>query len=244
MCETLKVQALDCCNCCRGSMGPSIAMLHKDTCSQNPRRSWSDCRSKMIPQVIWIWGACDSVPPRSVLLQGHASFVPKESQHNLPCRWLRPDVLDFGDEEWRHPLRVLSVSGFTFSLIKKRITERYSSFVHVSSGAVIFKPALWWRSVCLPALFDTYRILVTALVTCMPTYRTIARYLEFLSQFYSFLWLTYVHGWCLIWGAWLQNTIPHPLYNPCQNLHLHKKCVPALNLLRIMPRRLMVEWML
>jgi hypothetical protein len=32
----------------------------------------------------------------------------------------------------------------------------------------------------------TYRILSIALVTCLPTYRTMARYFEFLSQFYRF----------------------------------------------------------
>jgi hypothetical protein len=32
----------------------------------------------------------------------------------------------------------------------------------------------------------TYRILFVALVTCLPTYRTMARYFEFLSQFYGF----------------------------------------------------------
>jgi hypothetical protein len=32
----------------------------------------------------------------------------------------------------------------------------------------------------------TYRILFIALVTCLPTYRTLVRYFEFLSQFYGF----------------------------------------------------------
>jgi hypothetical protein len=57
--------------------------------------------------------------------------------------------------------------------------------VHVTSGAAIFKLALWWRSVCLHYT-TTYRILFIALVTCLPTYRTMARYFEFLSQFYCF----------------------------------------------------------
>jgi hypothetical protein len=57
--------------------------------------------------------------------------------------------------------------------------------VHVTSGAAIFKLALWWRSVCLHYT-ATCRILFTALVTCLPTYRTMARYFEFLSQFYGF----------------------------------------------------------
>jgi hypothetical protein len=73
----------------------------------------------------------------------------------------------------------------SLSLIKKRITERCSYFVHVRSGAAIFKPALWWRSACLHYT-ATYRILFIALVTCLPTYRTMARYFEFLSQFYGF----------------------------------------------------------
>jgi hypothetical protein len=57
--------------------------------------------------------------------------------------------------------------------------------VHVTSGAAIFKLALWWRSVCLHYT-STYRILFIALVTCLPTYRTMARYFEFVSQFYGF----------------------------------------------------------
>jgi hypothetical protein len=57
--------------------------------------------------------------------------------------------------------------------------------VHVTSGAAIFKLALWWRSVCLHYT-ATYRIVFIALVTCLPTYRTMARYFEFLSQFYGF----------------------------------------------------------
>jgi hypothetical protein len=40
------------------------------------------------------------------------------------------------------------VSGFTPSLIKKWITDHCSSFVHVRSGAAIFKLALWWHFVC------------------------------------------------------------------------------------------------
>jgi hypothetical protein len=39
---------------------------------------------------------------------------------------------------------------------------------------------------CLSALYATYRILFITLVTCLPTYRTMARYFEFLSQFYGF----------------------------------------------------------
>jgi hypothetical protein len=120
------VQVLDCCNCCTGSMGPSIVMLQKDTC------------------------CCDK----------HASPY------------------------WTFIRRWTSI-GFTPSLIKKQITERCSSFVHVTSGAAIFKLALWWRSVCLHYT-TTYRILFIALVTCLPTYRTMARYFEFLSQFYGF----------------------------------------------------------
>jgi hypothetical protein len=57
--------------------------------------------------------------------------------------------------------------------------------VHVTSGAAIFKLALWWLSVCLHYT-ATYRIFFIALVTCLPTYRTMARYFEFLSQFYGF----------------------------------------------------------
>jgi hypothetical protein len=53
------------------------------------------------------------------VLQEYASFVPKESQHNLPCRWMRTELF-------------------------------------------------------------------IALVTCLPTYRAMARYFEFLSQFYVF----------------------------------------------------------
>jgi hypothetical protein len=39
---------------------------------------------------------------------------------------------------------------------------------------------------CDGVLYATYRILFIALVTCLPTYRTIAGYFEFLSQLYGF----------------------------------------------------------
>jgi hypothetical protein len=129
---------------------------------------------------IWIWGTGDSVPPRCVV------FIPKDSQHNLPCKWLCPELLGF----WWWGMtpflaRSLCFRFTSLSLIKKPIIERCSSFVHVRCGAAIFKPALWWRSACLHYT-ATYRILFITLVTCLPSYRTMARYFEFLSQFYDF----------------------------------------------------------
>lgn len=46
-------------------------------------------RSKIIPEKIYIRGTSDSVPPWHALLQNNSSFIPNESKHNLPCRWLR-----------------------------------------------------------------------------------------------------------------------------------------------------------
>jgi uncharacterized membrane protein YbhN (UPF0104 family) len=39
---------------------------------------------------------------------------------------------------------------------------------------------------CLSALYATYRILLIALVTCLPTYRAMAQYFKFVSQFCGF----------------------------------------------------------
>jgi hypothetical protein len=45
------------------------------------------------------------------LLQNYAFLVPEESNHNLPCRWLCSKFFGFGDEEWRHSMLALFVSG-------------------------------------------------------------------------------------------------------------------------------------
>jgi hypothetical protein len=52
-----------------------LVMLQKDTSSQKSTSLWSDCRSKMILQEIWIWGTGDSVPPRRVVLQERVSII-------------------------------------------------------------------------------------------------------------------------------------------------------------------------
>jgi hypothetical protein len=53
---------------------------------------------------------------------------------------------------------------------------------------------------CSSALYATYRILFIALVTCLPTYRTMARYFEFLSKCYGFhlTHLRMMPGLCVI----------------------------------------------
>jgi len=44
---------------------------------------------------IWVWCTGDSGPSRRVMLQNNAFFVPKESQHNLPCWWFCSKLLWF-----------------------------------------------------------------------------------------------------------------------------------------------------
>jgi hypothetical protein len=95
MWKSIKVKVSDGCNCCTGRMRSSIVMLQNDNCSQTSTSLWSDCRPKMISQRIGIWRTGDGVSPRRVMFQDNASFIPKESQHNLSCRWLRPELLGF-----------------------------------------------------------------------------------------------------------------------------------------------------
>jgi hypothetical protein len=42
----------------------------------------------MIPKKICTHGTGDSAPPGHVVLQNDISFIPKDSQHTLPCRWV------------------------------------------------------------------------------------------------------------------------------------------------------------
>jgi hypothetical protein len=135
--------------------------------------SYTDTRRFSITRATTLcaWSGCgtsaiDITPFLNVLLLSYICCCDKHasSYWTFICRWA-----------W---------ISFTPSLIKKRITEHFFSFVHVHSGAVIFKPALWWH--CLFALYGSYRILLIALVICLPTYRSMARYFKFLSQFFGF----------------------------------------------------------
>jgi len=74
--------------------------------------------------------------------------------------------------------------GFTPSL-RKRMTERCSSLVHVASGAAIFT-LLLRRRVAFLHRTATCRPLFKPWVSLLPSYRTSERCFEFLSHFYSF----------------------------------------------------------
>jgi hypothetical protein len=61
---------------------------------------------------------------------------------------------------------------------------------HLQTGAVM--------AFCLSVLYATYRIIIIALVTCLPTYRTMAQYFTFLSEF-SFDSPTYYISQVIVW---------------------------------------------
>jgi hypothetical protein len=143
-----------------------------------------------------------SVPPGHVVLQDYPSFIPKESQHNLSrCAWpgrgesvteLVP-FMNFlvhsytfctdrhASPYWTFIHRWISM-GFTPSLLKKRMTERCFSLVHVASGAATF--TLLLRCI-VPFLHltTTCRPLFKPSVSLLSTYKTIELCLEFLSHF-------------------------------------------------------------
>jgi hypothetical protein len=81
---------------------------------------------------------------------------------------------------------LFSVSSLSPSPIKNRITERSTCTCsacteqssHFQTGTVM--------EFCLSALYATCRIRLISLVTCLPSYRTMVQYFEFLYQFYSF----------------------------------------------------------
>jgi len=72
--------------------------------------------------------------------------------------------------------------GFTPSLLKKRMTERCSSLVHVASGAAIFTLLLRCRVTFLH-LANACRPLFKPWVSLLSTYKTIELCFEFLSHF-------------------------------------------------------------
>ena len=82
---------------------------------------------------------------------------------------------------WTFIRRWISM-GFNPSLLKKRMTERCSSLVHVASGAAIFT-LLLRRNVAFLHRTATCRPLFRPWVSLLPTYRTIERCFEFLSHF-------------------------------------------------------------
>jgi hypothetical protein len=92
------------------------------------------------------------------MLQDYPSFIPKESQHNLSrCAWPGRGVsvtelvpfMNFlvhsytccsdrhASPYWTFIRRWISM-GYSSALLKKRMTERCSSLLHVASGAAIF----------------------------------------------------------------------------------------------------------
>ena len=75
--------------------------------------------------------------------------------------------------------------GFTPSLLKKRMTERCSSMVHVASGASIFI-LLLRRRVAFLHRTATCQSLFKPSVSLLSTYKTIELCFEFLLHFYGF----------------------------------------------------------
>ena len=145
-----------------------------------------------------------SVPPGHVVLQDYPSFIPKESQHNLSCRWMCAwlgrgesvtELVPFmnflvhsytccsehASPYWTFTRRWISM-GFTPSLLKKRMKEHCSSLMHVASGAVIFT-LLLRRRVAFLHLTTTCRPLFKPWVSLLSTYKTIELCFEFLSHF-------------------------------------------------------------
>ena len=82
---------------------------------------------------------------------------------------------------WTFIRRWISM-GFTSSLLKKRMTERCSSLVHVASGAAIFT-LLLRRRVVFVHRTATCRPLFKPSVSQLSTYKTIVLCFEFLSPF-------------------------------------------------------------
>ena len=82
---------------------------------------------------------------------------------------------------WTIIRRWISI-GFTTSVLKKRMTERCSSLVHVASRAAIFT-LLLRRRVAFLHRTATCRPLVKPSVSLLSTYKTIELCFEFLSHF-------------------------------------------------------------
>jgi hypothetical protein len=141
-------------------------------------------------------------PPRHVVLQDYPSFIPKERQHNLSwCAWSGQEesvteIVPFmnflvhlytcctdrnASPHWTF-IRPWISMGFTHSLLKKRMTERCSSLVHVASGAAIFTLLLCCRIAFLH-LTNTCQPLFKPWVSLLSTYKTIELCFEFLSHF-------------------------------------------------------------
>jgi len=95
MWKTLEWQILDCCDSWTGSMGPSIVMLQQNTCTQQSTSFGLDCRMQVILEETYICCTGHSVTSGHVVLQNYPSFIPKESRHNVSCRWLCPDFFWF-----------------------------------------------------------------------------------------------------------------------------------------------------
>ena len=82
---------------------------------------------------------------------------------------------------WTFIRRWISM-GFTPSLLKKRMTERCSSLVHIASGAAIFT-LLLRRRVAFTHRTATCRPLFKPWVSLLSTYKKIELCFEFLSHF-------------------------------------------------------------
>ena len=82
---------------------------------------------------------------------------------------------------WNFTRRWIS-TGFTPSLLKKRMTGRCSSLVHVARGAAIFTLLLRRRAAFMHRI-TTCRPLFKSWVSLLSTYKTIELCFEFLSHF-------------------------------------------------------------
>jgi hypothetical protein len=65
----------------------------------------------VILEEICVRCTCHSVPPGHVLLQNYPSFIPEESQNNLPADGCVRNFFGFGEEVWRHSLFTFLVPG-------------------------------------------------------------------------------------------------------------------------------------
>ena len=108
--------------------------------------------------------------------------------------------------------------GFTPSLLKKRMTERCSSLVHVASRAAIFA-LLLCRCVAFLPCTATCQPLFKPWIS-LSTYKTIELCFEFLSHFWGFhltLPCTFIHHWTF---AQLESCNPtlitYGSCNPCK----------------------------
>ena len=124
---------------------------------------------------------------------------------------------------WTFIRRWISM-GFTPSLLKKRMTERFSSLVHVSSGAAIFT-LLLRRRVAFLHRTATCRPLFKPSVSLLSTYRQSSCVSNFYRTLKVFIWLSLV----LTRGKWyrllmLSWVISNSRCDECGGVFLHYGC--------------------